>query len=299
MSTSIEAFRGFYARRIAAMAGTPAVEDRLVRAFEAVPREQFLEKGPWNVFTGAGYIKTPTDDPAFLYQDVVVALSGEGPANNGQPSLHAMCLGNVNPTPGETVLHIGAGSGYYTAILAMLVGPTGTVVAYEIQKSLAEWAAGNLAAYSNVTVRNRSGSAGPLPYADVVYVSAGATAPLGIWLDALQLGRAADVSADGGRRRRRDAAHHAKISRPFRRGVRLAGDVHSVQRRSRRSDRPEAERGVPARRYGSGELALSHEAGGRQLLVCGRRMVAVDLLSEPQLGAEFPHQQRHVHAELE
>ena len=188
MSTSIEAFRGFYARRIAAMAGTPAVEDRLVRAFEAVPREQFLEKGPWNVFTGAGYIKTPTDDPAFLYQDVVVALSGEGPANNGQPSLHAMCLGNVNPTPGETVLHIGAGSGYYTAILAMLVGPTGTVVAYEIQKSLAEWAAGNLAAYSNVTVRNRSGSAGPLPYADVVYVSAGATAPLGIWLDALQLG---------------------------------------------------------------------------------------------------------------
>ncbi len=188
MSTSIEAFRGFYARRIAAMAGTPAVEDRLVRAFEAVPREQFLEKGPWNVFTGPGYIKTPTDDPAFLYQDIVVALSGEGPLNNGQPSLHAMCLGNVNPTPGETVLHIGAGSGYYTAILAMLVGPTGTVVAYEIQKSLAEWAAGNLAAYSNVTVRNRSGSTGPLPYADVVYVSAGATAPLGIWLDALHMG---------------------------------------------------------------------------------------------------------------
>jgi protein-L-isoaspartate(D-aspartate) O-methyltransferase len=188
MSTSIEAFRGFYARRIAAMAGTPQVEDRLVRAFEAVPREQFLEKGPWNVFTGAGYIRTPTDDPAFLYQDIVVALSGDGPANNGQPSLHATCLGHVNPMPGETVLHIGAGSGYYTAILAMLVGPTGTVVAYEIQKSLAEWAAGNLAAYSNVTVRNRSGSTGPLPYADVVYVSAGATAPLGIWLDALQAG---------------------------------------------------------------------------------------------------------------
>jgi protein-L-isoaspartate(D-aspartate) O-methyltransferase len=186
MSTSLEAFRAFYARHIAAMAGTPDVEDRLVRAFEAVPREQFVEKGPWKVFTGRGYITTPTDDPAFLYQDVIVALSGEGPLNNGQPSLHAASIGHAKPASGDTVLHIGAGSGYYTAILAMLVGPTGTVVAYEIQKSLADRASGNLAGYSNVTVRNRSGASGPLPYADVIYVSAGVTAPLDIWLDALR-----------------------------------------------------------------------------------------------------------------
>lgn len=186
MSTPLEAFRAFYARRLAAMAGAPAVEDRLARAFEAVPREQFVGKGPWKVFTGSGYISTPTDDPAFLYQDIIVSLAGDGPINNGQPSLHAASLGQVNPAVGETVLHIGAGSGYYTAILAMLVGPTGTVVAYEIQKSLADWAAANLSGYSNVTVRHRSGSAGPLPYADVIYVSAGATAPLDIWLDALR-----------------------------------------------------------------------------------------------------------------
>lgn len=186
MSTPVEAFRAFYARRMAAMAGTPAVEDRLVRAFEAVPREQFLEKGPWKVYTPSGYITTPTDDPAFLYDDIIVSLSDNGPINNGQPSLHATSLGHVNPGYGETALHIGAGSGYYTAILAMLVGPTGTVVAFEIQRALAEWAAANLAEYSNVTVRNRSGSTGPLPYADVIYVSAGATAPLDIWLDALR-----------------------------------------------------------------------------------------------------------------
>jgi protein-L-isoaspartate(D-aspartate) O-methyltransferase len=186
MSTPVEAFRAFYARHIAAMARTPDVEDRLVRAFEAVPRERFVEKGPWKVFTGGGYITTPTDDPAFLYQDVIVALSDDGPVNNGQPSLHAVSLGHAKPVLGETVLHIGAGSGYYTAILAMLVGPTGTVVAYEIQKSLADRASGNLADYSNVTVRHRSGAAGPLPYADLIYVSAGATGPLGIWLDALR-----------------------------------------------------------------------------------------------------------------
>jgi len=188
MTTSLEAFRAFYARRIAAMAGTPAIEDRLIRAFEAVPREQFLEKGPWRVFTGAGYITTPSDDPSFVYQDIVIALSGDGPLNNGQPSLHARCLGSVSPANGETVLHIGAGSGYYSAILAMLVGPTGTVVAYEVHPQLAERADTNLAAYSNVTVHNRSGAEGPLPFADILYVSAGATAPLDIWLDALREG---------------------------------------------------------------------------------------------------------------
>ena len=188
MSTPIQAFRTFYARRMAAMAGTPSVEDRLTRAFEAVPREQFLAKGPWEVYTPGGYITTPTDDPAFLYEDIIVLLTADGPINNGQPSLHAASLGHVNPGYGETALHIGAGSGYYTAILAMLVGPTGTVVAYEIQRPLADWAAANLATYSNVTVRNRSGSSGPLPYADVIYVNAGATAPLDIWLDALRPG---------------------------------------------------------------------------------------------------------------
>ncbi len=188
MSTPLEAFRAFYARRVAALAGTPAVEDRLMRAFEAVPRERFVPPGPWQVFTGSGYITTPNDDPAFLYQDVIISLSGDGPTNNGQPSLHSTSLGHVNPGYGETALHVGAGSGYYTAILAMLVGPTGTVAAYEIQQLLAEWAAVNLAEYSNVTVHHRSGSVGPLPYADVIYVSAGATAPLDIWLDALRVG---------------------------------------------------------------------------------------------------------------
>src|SRR5688572_30486748 len=123
MSSSLAVFRAFYARRLAAMAADRTVEDRLAQAFEAVPREAFLEKGPWKVFTGTRYIVTPSDDPALVYQDIVIALSDEGPFNNGQPSLHAVCLGSLNPRKGERVLHIGAGSGYYTAILATLVGP--------------------------------------------------------------------------------------------------------------------------------------------------------------------------------
>ena len=47
-------------------------------------------------------------------------------------SLHARCLNAVSPQTGEAVLHIGCGTGYYTALLAMLVGRDGHVEAREI-----------------------------------------------------------------------------------------------------------------------------------------------------------------------
>ena len=60
------------------------------------------------------------------------------------------------------------------------------MIAFEIDQTFAKRATANLADYPNITVHGRSGSEGPLPAADVIYVSAGATAPLKIWLDALQ-----------------------------------------------------------------------------------------------------------------
>jgi 16S rRNA A1518/A1519 N6-dimethyltransferase RsmA/KsgA/DIM1 with predicted DNA glycosylase/AP lyase activity len=53
---------------------------------------------------------------------------------------------------------IGAGSGYYTAILAQLAGLGGQVSAYEIQPGLAERAARCVADLPNVTVYQRSGA---------------------------------------------------------------------------------------------------------------------------------------------
>jgi len=186
MMERLEAHRTFYANLITAMAGVP--EERLAAAFAETPRERFLGPGPWKVFTAGGYITTPTDDPAFLYQDVTVALSEESKINNGQPVLHAANLAALNPQPGETVLHVGAGTGYYTALLARLVAPGGQVFAYEIHPALAERAQANLAGMPDVTVYARSGAEGTLPAANVVYVNAGATAPLENWLDALRPG---------------------------------------------------------------------------------------------------------------
>jgi len=182
----LEAHRYFYADLITSSAGAMKNE-RLKDAFASTPRERFVGAGPWRVFVGGNYVETPTDDPAFLYQDVVVAVAPERRINNGQPVLHAINLAALDVKEGEKVVHVGAGTGYYTAVLARLTGKNGAVVAYEIEHDLAKKAIENLSDLSNVTVLERSGSEAPLPVCDAIYVNAGATAPLKVWLDALQV----------------------------------------------------------------------------------------------------------------
>jgi protein-L-isoaspartate(D-aspartate) O-methyltransferase len=183
----LEAHRLFFARLVTAKAGV-APGSELAAAFASTPREHFVGPPPWKVSTMSGYIETPTDDPTFLYQDIVVALGTEGPLNNGEPTLHASCLSTLALKRGERVVHVGAGTGYYTTILAKLVGEEGTVDAYEIDTALAKRTMANLARFPHVAIHHRSGSEGPLPPCDVLYVNAGATGPLPVWLDALKPG---------------------------------------------------------------------------------------------------------------
>lgn len=181
---TLEAHRRFFAELITMIAEVPNA--RLTSAFAKIPRERYLGPGPWKAFSGRGYMQIPSGEPAFLYQDIVVALDEKRGINNGQPSLHATCLATLNLQEGETVVQVGAGTGYYTAIIAELTGTSGRVFAYEIEPDLANRAAENLADLPNVTVIPNSGAADPLPQCDAIYVNAGATAPLGIWLDALR-----------------------------------------------------------------------------------------------------------------
>jgi protein-L-isoaspartate(D-aspartate) O-methyltransferase len=183
--SATEPARRAYARLLVRDIG--AADGPLFDAFVATPREHFVGPPPW-LLLGSDVGHRTTRDPDELYQDALVSLDEERGINNGQPSLHARCLAACDPRPGETVLHIGAGSGYYSAILAQLVGAAGRVIAYEIEADLAASAARNLAAWPQASVRAVSGAEPPLPAADVIYVNAGATYPLPAWLDALRVG---------------------------------------------------------------------------------------------------------------
>lgn len=175
--------RAAYASEVLAHFGTadPDVE----AAFAKVPREVFLGPPPWSIGSGGTESWAVTSDPASLYQDKLVVLDGFKGINNGQPSLHARCIAALRLTPRDRVLHIGAGTGYYTAILAELAG---SVAAYEIEPRLAARAAENLARWPNVTVRVESATGRTLPEADAIYVNAGASHPDPFWLDALRDG---------------------------------------------------------------------------------------------------------------
>ena len=96
----------------------------------------FLGPGPWHIVRwGGGYRVTPDADPIYLYTDGVIGILPKRNLTNGQPSLHAALIVAAAPQPGEHVLHIGVG--YYTAILAELVGATGRVTAIEYDAELA------------------------------------------------------------------------------------------------------------------------------------------------------------------
>jgi protein-L-isoaspartate(D-aspartate) O-methyltransferase len=183
---SVQDYRTFYANYIVRSAGSS--NEALIAAFASVERERFVGKGPWPIFIGSGYIPTISDDPSVLYQDILVGLATDRGINNGQPSLHARCLAACAPVAGESIVHIGAGTGYYTAILAALTGSTGKVVAYEIENDLSNEARKNLSHLPSVTVLNASATETAIPRADVIYVCAGATHPLAAWLDALNIG---------------------------------------------------------------------------------------------------------------
>ena len=178
-------YRAFYAQLICAAAKT--TNPRIEQAFRTVRREPFAGPGPWSISVGGHpYVVTPDDDPAFLYQNTLLALEPARGLNIGMPGAHAYWLSGCGVKEGETVIQIGAGSGYYTAILAELTGPSGRVHAYEIDERLAALARENLKDIPHVELEDRSGIASDLPAADVIYVCAGAAQPATQWLDALR-----------------------------------------------------------------------------------------------------------------
>src|SRR5437763_12854112 len=170
--TKLEIIRQAYAKRVMAAAGV--ADRRIETAFAAVRREDFVGRGPWqivrwdNLSLSRGYIRTPSRDPVYLYDDLAVAIVPERALNNGVPSFLAALITGASPNPGEHAVHVGAGVGYYTAILAHLVGRRGRVMAIELDALLAERARENLAAQRNVCVVQGDGTKIMFEPADVI-----------------------------------------------------------------------------------------------------------------------------------
>ncbi len=110
------------------------VRERTIRdshieaAFRAVPRELFV----------------PPARPEEVYSDTTIPVTGaEGGwlTTSSQPGMMALMLEQLRAKPGESILEIGAGTGYNAAILSRIVGSDGSVHSVEIEIEAAAGAA--------------------------------------------------------------------------------------------------------------------------------------------------------------
>jgi protein-L-isoaspartate(D-aspartate) O-methyltransferase len=161
----------------------------VVEAFATVPRERFAGPGPWRILSpmrGPDYWTTDDADPWRLCHDVLVAIDETRRLNNGQPSLWASLFDQLDLKRGERVIHVGAGAGYYSAILAEIVSRAGRVTALEIDSGLAGRARDNLASWPQASLVAGDGLAYRADEpADAIVVNAGVTHLALPWLDSL------------------------------------------------------------------------------------------------------------------
>lgn len=101
--------------------------ERAGAAMAAVPREGFLPER-WR---GEAHLDQPIE-----------LVAGQ---TCSQPTTVRAMLALLDPQPGDAVLDVGSGSGWTTALLAHLVGATGTVHGVELREDLATWGGQNVA----------------------------------------------------------------------------------------------------------------------------------------------------------
>jgi protein-L-isoaspartate(D-aspartate) O-methyltransferase len=192
--SELDEIRHYYAEELRAVANLQS--EAVVKAFAKVPREHFLGPGPWQILdpwyklnlVSSGYHSTPDADPKHLYHNVLVAIDATRWLNNGEPAFLGFLIDSLDLQQGEEVIHIGSGTGYYSAILADVVGLKGHVTAIEVDPELAERARRNLDDLPHVRVVQGDGGQQDAGPADTILVNAGVTHPQPLWLDSLRIG---------------------------------------------------------------------------------------------------------------
>jgi protein-L-isoaspartate(D-aspartate) O-methyltransferase len=152
----------------------------------------FLPPGPWLIRSeidfGGGPRQTPDNDPRHVYHNVAIAIDPDRQLFNGAPSLVSICIDALALQPGARALHVGCGTGYYSALMAHVVGSSGSLVAVDIDESLAARARSNLRDRDWVDVQHGDGTASEPDSLDAILVNAGMTHPHETWLRALKPG---------------------------------------------------------------------------------------------------------------
>lgn len=151
--------------------GKALLDERVLEAMREVPRHLFV----------------PPQLASFAYQDMPLPIGFDKTIS--QPFIVALMTDILSPQPHESVLEVGTGLGYHTALLARLAGQVWSMEVVEEFASHAEELLRSLG-YSNVTIRVGDGSRGWSEHApfDKVVVSSAAEEPPPALLDQLRPG---------------------------------------------------------------------------------------------------------------
>jgi ubiquinone/menaquinone biosynthesis C-methylase UbiE len=78
----------------------------------------------------------------------------------------------LDPIPGERILEVGPGTGYYTFVVAERVGPTGSVDVLDVRQSFVDHIRASAARRGLRNVAGTQGDAGSLPFPDARFDAA-------------------------------------------------------------------------------------------------------------------------------
>jgi protein-L-isoaspartate(D-aspartate) O-methyltransferase len=151
--------------------GKAALDERVMAAMQRVPRHRFV----------------PAPVAPYAYDDMPLPIGFDKTIS--QPFIVALMTDLVAPQPHETVLEIGTGLGYQTAIIAELAGQIWSVEIIEEFASHAETLL-QVHGYANVGIRVGDGSRGWPEHApfDKILVSVASDGPPQALLDQLRQG---------------------------------------------------------------------------------------------------------------
>ncbi len=140
------------------------IDERLLKAFEETPREQFVPAS----FREHAYDDHPL--PTVRAQSI------------SQPTTVMLMLQALNVKKGNKVLEVGSGGGYQAALISKVIGPAGLLVSLEVIPELVGIARENLSrmGLANVQIMEGDGGEGfpeEAPYDNIIITAACPTIP--------------------------------------------------------------------------------------------------------------------------